>query len=69
MLSAITAFAGSVCVSVPYFSYLVDALIISKTSKKLLEKGGMLAGWDAFNECNSANAIAFDSADIFDENG
>ena len=68
-LSAITAFTGAVCVSVPYFSYLVDALIISKTSKKLLEKGGMLAGWDAFNECNSANAIAFDSADIFDENG
>ena len=68
-LSAITAFTGAVCVSVPYFSYLVDALIISKTSKKLLEKGGMLAGWDAFNQCNSANAIAFDSADIFDENG
>ncbi len=68
-LSAITAFTGAVCVSVPYFSYLVDALIISKTSKKLLEKGGMLAGWDAFKECNSANAIAFDSADVFDENG
>ena len=68
-LSAITAFTGAVCVSLPYFSYLVDALIISKTSKKLLEKGGMIAGWDAFNECNSANAIAFDSADIFDENG
>ncbi len=69
ILSAITAFIGAVCVSVPYFSYLVDALIISKTSKKLLEKGGMLAGWDAFNECNSANAIVFDSADIFDEDG
>ena len=68
-LSAITAFTGAICVSVPYFSFLVDALIISKTSKKLLEKGGMLAGWDAFNECNKANAIAFDSADIFDENG
>ncbi len=68
-LSAITAFTGAVCVSVPYFSYLVDVLIISKTSKKLLEKGGVLAGWDAFNECTSANAIAFDSADIFDENG
>ena len=68
-LSAITAFTGAVCVSVPYFSYLVDALIISKTSKKLLQKGGMLAGWDAFNECSSANAIAFDSADIFDEDG
>ena len=68
-LSAITAFTGAVCVSVPYFSYLVDALIISKTSKKLLEKGGMLAGWDAFRECNSANALAFDSADVFDENG
>ncbi len=68
-LDAVTAFSGAVCVSVPYFSYLVDAIIISKTSKKVLENGGMLAGWDAFNECNAANAIAFDSADIFDENG
>lgn len=69
MLSAITAFTGAICVSVPYFSYLVDALIISKTSKKLLGKGGVLAGWDAFKECSTANAIAFDSADIFDEEG
>lgn len=68
-LFAITAFTGSVCVSVPYFSYLVDALIISKKSRNLLENGGMLAGWSAFKECSSANAIAFDSADIFDENG
>jgi len=68
-LSAITAFTGAVCVSVPYFSYFVDAVVISKKSKTALEKGGMLAGWAAFNECNSANAIAFDSADIFDENG
>ncbi len=68
-LSAVTAFTAAVCISVPYFSYLVDALIISKTSRKLLEKGGMLAGWDAFKECNGANAIAVDSADIFDENG
>lgn len=68
-LSAVTAFTAAVCVSVPYFSYLVDALIISKTSKKLLEKGGMLAGWHAFKECSAANAIAVDSADIFDEEG
>ncbi len=68
-LSAVTAFTAAICVSVPYFSYLVDSLIISKASRKLLEKGGMLAGWDAFNECNGANAIAVDSADIFDENG
>ncbi len=68
-LCAVTAFTAAICISVPYFSYLVDALIISKTSKKLLEKGGMLAGWDAFRECSSANAVAVDSADVFDENG
>ena len=68
-LAAVTAFTGAVCVSVPYFSYLVDAFIISKTSKKLLEKGGVLAGWAAFKECSSANAIVFDSADVFDEDG
>ncbi len=68
-LSAVTAFTASVCISVPYFSYLVDAVIISKASKKLLAEGGMLAGWDAFRECSNANAVAVDSADIFDENG
>ncbi len=68
-LSAVTAFTAAICISVPYFSYLVDALIISKTSKNLLAKGGMLAGWDAFRECSSANAIAVDSADVFDEDG
>ncbi len=68
-LFAVTALTASVCISVPYFSYLVDAFLISKASKKLLEKGGMIAGWDAFRECNLANAIAVDSADIFDEDG
>ncbi len=68
-LSAITAFTGAACVSIPYFSYFVDAVVISRKSKTALENGGMIAGWCAFNECNSANAIAFDSADIFDENG
>lgn len=68
-LSAVTAFTAAVCVSVPYFSYLVDALIISKTSTKLLEKGAMLAGWEALRECSAANAVAIDGADVFDENG
>lgn len=69
VVSAITAFTAAVCISTPYFSYLVDALVISEASKKLLQKGGMLAGWDAFRECNSANAVTVDSADVFDENG
>lgn len=67
--SAVTAFTAAICISTPYFSYLVDSLIISKMSKKLLAKGGMIAGWDAFKECSGANAVAVDSADIFDENG
>ncbi len=66
VLTAVSAFTASVCISVPYFSYLADALTISKASEKLLKRGGMLSGWDAQRECSNANAIAFDAADIFD---
>ncbi len=66
VLVAVSAFTACVCVSVPYFSYLADVLTISKASEKLLSRGAMLSGWDAFRECSNANAVAFDSADIFD---
>lgn len=65
-LAAVSAFTAAVCISVPYFSYLADAITISKASEKLLKRGAMLSGWDAQRECSNANAITFDSANIFD---
>ncbi len=67
--NAVTAFAAGVCLSIPYFSCLVDSVAISKASKKLRLKGAMIAGWQAYKECENANAIAIDSADVFDAEG
>ncbi len=67
--NAVTAFSGCVCLSIPYFACLADSIAISKVSKKLRKKGAMLAGWQAFAECENANALAIDSADVFDKDG
>ena len=69
LLSAVTAFTACLCISLPYFSFIADAIVIKKVSKKLRNKGGMIAGWDALRVCENANAVAVDSADVFDENG
>ena len=67
--NTITAFTGSVCVSVPYFSYIANCVAIAKTSKKTLSKGAMLSGWQTNKVCEEANAVAVDSADVFDSKG
>lgn len=65
-MSSVSAFTAAVCISVPYFSYLADVMTISKSSAKLLRRGGMLSGWEAHRECSEANAIAFDASDMFE---
>lgn len=67
--AAVTAFSASVCISVPYFSYFLDSLVISKMSTRMIKKGAMLSGWEAYRELSPSNAIAVDAADIFDEEG
>ena len=67
--NAVTAFSGCVCLSIPYFSCLADSIAVSKVCKKLRKKGAVLTGWQAFNECENANALAIDSSDIFDKEG
>lgn len=67
--NAVTAMSGCFCLSVPYFACLTDSIAIGKVSKKMRKKGGVLTGWQSYNECESANAIAVDSADIFDKDG
>ena len=68
-LSAVTAFSACVCVTVPYFSFVADVISIAKVSKKARQKGSMVAGWEAYRQCDNANAVVVDSADIFDETG
>ena len=67
--TAVTAFSGCVCLCVPYFSALAESIAISKISKKSCSKGAMIAGWEALRMCENANAVAVDSADIFDSEG
>lgn len=67
--TSVTAFSGCVCLCVPYFSALAESIAISKISKKACSRGAMIAGWDAFKMCESGNAVAIDSADIFDSEG
>lgn len=69
LLSSVTAFTASVCVSMPYLSYFADSLIINKISGKVRNAGGMLAGWDALRLCSNSNAIAIDSCDVLDSEG
>ena len=67
--TAVTAFSGCVCLCVPYFSALAESIAISKISKKSCTRGAMIAGWEALRMCENANAVAVDSADIFDSEG
>lgn len=69
ILSAVTSFSGCVCVSIPCFAFVADVLAMVRISKKVRNKGGVIAGWEALRECENANAIAVDSADIFDKDG
>ena len=68
-LSAVSAFSACVCVTVPYFSFVADTIAITKVSKALRKKGGSISGWEAFKQCENANAVVVDSADVFEENG
>ncbi|MGN0527259.1 MAG: hypothetical protein ACI4IF_07465 [Acutalibacteraceae bacterium] len=67
--SGVTAFTACITISVPYFAHFADALAIFKKSSKLLNKGAMMSGWEALNQCESANAVAVDSSDIFSKDG
>ena len=67
--NAITAFCGCVCVSIPYFSCIADSVAIAKVSKRLASKGAMLSGWQAYKMCESSNAVAVDSCNVFDSEG
>lgn len=69
LISGISAFTAALCISLPYFSFIADAIAIKRVSAKARDKGGMIAGWDALRVCENANAVAVDSADIFDADG
>lgn len=69
IFSALGALCASLSVGVPYFSYTADVLEISGVSSRLRKNGTVISGWESFRECSAANAIAVESADIFDSDG
>lgn len=64
---------GAICavlsVGMPYFLCLTDAVSIFNASKKALNNGGVISGWDAYRECASSNAVTVEASDIFDSEG
>lgn len=69
MLCGISSFAAVLSVCVPYTSFLADAFAIGSLSEKLNKKGSVIAGWEAFRECSSSNAMVADAADLYDSEG
>lgn len=69
VFASLGALSASLCVGVPYFSYLADVFGISRVSSDLRKSGTVVSGWESFRECSFANAIAVESADIFDSEG
>ncbi len=69
ILSCVTAFTACVLVCMPYLSYVSNSIAIWKLSRELRAKGGIISGWQSLRLCKRANAIAVDSADIFDKEG
>lgn len=67
--TAITAMAAAVCAAVPAASLLGSNLSMLRLSRKCLEDGAMISGFPAVQGCERANAVAFDSSDIFARGG
>lgn len=63
---SVAALSASLCVGVPYSSFISDALSIGKATKTLNSRGGIISGWESYRECSQSNAVAVDANDIFD---
>lgn len=63
---ALSAFAGTFCISCPIFSAFIPAFIARTTNATLNAGGTLITGTDTAEKTASANAVVLDSADIFD---
>lgn len=65
-MAALSAFAGTFCISCPIFSAFIPAFIARSTNFTLNASGTLITGTDTAEKTASANAVVLDSADIFD---
>lgn len=65
-MAAISAFAGTFCVTSPLFVSIIPALIERVNDRRLNPEGTMIVSLDSAEKTAAANAVVMDSADIFD---
>lgn len=66
VMAAISAFAGTFCVTSPLFVSIIPALIERVNGRRLNPEGTMIVSLDSAEKTAAANAVVMDSADIFD---
>ena len=65
-MAAISAFAGTFCVTSPLFVSIIPAFIERVNGRRLNPEGTMIVSLDSAEKTAAANAVVMDSADIFD---
>lgn len=65
-MAAISAFAGTFCVTSPLFVSIIPALIERVNGRRLNPEGTMIVSLESAEKTAAANAVVMDSADIFD---
>ncbi len=63
--TALTAFAASACVCVPFPNMLSVNLPLARLNKIASRYGGMAAGWPAVDAFSQTNAVMMDATDLF----
>ncbi len=66
---AVTALAAAMCAAAPAAALLATNLPLSRLGRRCLEEGAMISGFPAVADCEHANAVVFDSSDIFARGG
>lgn len=64
-VTALTAFAASACVCVPFSNMLSVNLPLARLGKIASRCGGMTVGWDAVEQFSETNAVMVDAQDLF----
>ncbi|WP_368233220.1 hypothetical protein [Anaerotruncus rubiinfantis] len=63
--SAITAFAGLVCITAPFSGAIVPQVMLARMSKRLTRHGAMIPGYEAAEDYSETNAVIISDKDLF----
>lgn len=66
---AFTALAAAMCAAAPAAALLATNLPMARLGRRCLTDGAMISGFPAVADCEHANAVVFDSSDIFARGG